>query len=237
MVWVEVFAIIFLAIFTQSVTGFGLALVSMPLLVAVLGIKTAAPLVAVFGLPAELILLFIYRSDFSLRTVWQLALASIVGIPVGILALRHVDEQTVLTVLGLVVAGYAIYAMLDLRLPEIKQPVWAYLAGFVSGVLGGAYNTSGPPVIIYGNFRRWPAGQFKSNLQGFFLFNSVLIAGSHLVAKNYTTEVLTGLLVSIPAVLLGVLAGVSIAKKISGDLFRKIVLALLLVLGVWLILS
>lgn len=237
MVWVEVFGIIFLAIFTQSVTGFGLALVSMPLLVAVLGIKTAAPLVAVFGLLAELILLFIYRSDFNLRTVWQLALASVAGIPVGILALRHVEEQIVLTILGLVVAGYAIYAMLDFRLPEIGQPLWAYLTGFISGVLGGAYNTSGPPVIIYGNCRRWPAGQFKSNLQGFFLFNSALIAGSHIVAKNFTTEVITGLLVSIPAVILGIIAGVNIAKIISGDLFRKIVLALLLVLGVWLILS
>ena len=237
MVWFQVFAIIFFAIFTQSVTGFGLALVSMPLLTAVLGIQTAAPLVALFALVAELILLIIYRQDFNLRTVWRLAVASIAGIPLGILALRHVDEKIVLTVLGLVVAGYAIYALLNLRLPLIQHPIWAYFAGFVAGVLGGAYNTAGPPVILYGNCRRWPAARFKSNLQGFFLFNSVLVVGSHLLADNYTPLVFKNMLVALPAIVAGILVGVSLAKRISGGLFRKLVLWLLLVIGVWLIIG
>ena len=237
MTWIQVFAIIFIAIFTQSVTGFGLALVSMPLLVYVLGIQTAAPLVALFGLLAELILLIYYRRDFNLATVWRIAVASIFGIPLGILALRHVDEGIALTVLGVVVAGYAVYALLNFRLPLIERPVWAYLTGFISGVLGGAYNISGPPIIIYGNCRRWPARRFKSNLQGFFLFNSVLISGSHLVAGNVTPDVMTGLLVALPAIVLGVTVGVSVAKTISGDLFRRIALGLLFFLGLWLIIG
>lgn len=237
MIWIQVFIIIFFAIFTQSVSGFGLALISMPLLTAVLGIQTAAPLVALFGLVAELILLIYYRQDFSLRTVWKLAIASVAGIPFGILALRYVDEQIVLTILGLVVAGYAIYALLDFRLPAIQHPVWAYIAGFAAGVLGGAYNTAGPPVIIYGNCRRWPSARFKSNLQGFFMFNSALIVGSHLVANNYTPLVLKSMLVALPAVGVGILVGVRLAKKISGGLFRKIVLWLLLGIGVWLLFS
>jgi uncharacterized membrane protein YfcA len=235
MVWIQVFIIIFFAIFTQSVTGFGLALVSMPLLTAVLGIKTAAPLVALFGLVAELILLIYYRQDFSLTVVWRLALASIVGVPLGIVALRHVDEQIVITILGVVVAGYALYALLDLRLPEIQQPIWAYISGFVAGVLAGAYNTAGPPVIIYGNCRRWPPAQFKSNLQGFFLFNSALVAGSHILADNYTPLVLKSMLVALPAIAVGILVGVNLAKRISSELFRKIVLWLLLAIGLWLI--
>ena len=237
MVWIQVFIIIFFAIFTQSVTGFGLALVSMPLLTAVLGIQTAAPLVALFALVAELILLIYYREDFSLRVVWRLAIAAVAGIPLGILALRTIDEQVVLTVLGLVVAGYALYALLNFRLPTIQQPVWAYIAGFAAGVLGGAYNAPGPPVIVYGNCRDWPAAQFKSNLQGFFLFNSVLIATAHLLADNYTPLVFRGMLVALPAVAAGILAGVSLAKRISGGLFRKLVLWLLLGIGVWLIIG
>ena len=237
MVWIQVFIIIFFAIFTQSVTGFGLALVSMPLLTAVLGIQTAAPLVALFALVAELILLIYYREDFSLRVVWRLAIAAVAGIPLGILALRTIDEQVVLTVLGLVVAGYALYALLNFRLPTIQQPVWAYIAGFAAGVLGGAYNAPGPPVIVYGNCRDWPAAQFKSNLQGFFLFNSVLIATAHLLADNYTPLVFRGMLVALPAVAAGIFAGVSLAKRISGGLFRKLVLWLLLGIGVWLIIG
>ena len=41
----------------------------------------------------------------------QLSAASIAGIPLGILALRHVNEKLVLTVLGLVIVGYAVYAL------------------------------------------------------------------------------------------------------------------------------
>jgi uncharacterized membrane protein YfcA len=230
-----VFIIVFFAIFTQSVTGFGLALVSMPLLVPILGIQAAAPLVALYGLVAEAILLAYYRSAFNLRVVWRLALASIFGIPLGVWALRNVDEAVVLTALGLIVGGYALYALLNLRLPAISQPIWAYIAGFIAGVLGGAYNTAGPPVIIYGNARQWPPPEFKSNLQGFFLLNTAVIVGTHLLAGNYTSDVWRSSLVALPAVAAGIVAGLLLSKRLSAPLFRKIVLWLLLVLGVWLI--
>jgi uncharacterized membrane protein YfcA len=230
-----VFIIVFFAIFTQSVTGFGLALVSMPLLTALLGIQTAAPLVALFGIVAEVILLIYYRHAFNLKVVWRLAIASIIGIPLGVWALRNVDEQVVLTVLGLVVSGYALYALLNLRLPAVQQPVWAYSVGFLAGILGGAYNTAGPPVIVYGNCRQWPPDEFKSNLQGFFLLNSALIVGTHYLAKNYTADVWRNSLVAFPAVAAGIVTGLFLANRISAPVFRKIVLWLLLVLGLWLI--
>lgn len=230
-----VFIIVFFAIFTQSVTGFGLALVSMPLLTALLGIQTAAPLVALFGIFAEVILLFYYRRAFNLKVVWRLALASIIGIPLGVWALRYVDEQVVLTVLGLVVGGYALYALLNLRLPAIKQPAWAYSVGFLAGILGGAYNTAGPPVIVYGNCRQWSPAEFKSNLQGFFLLNGTLIVGTHFLANNYTADVWRNSMAAFPAMAAGIIAGLFLSNRISAPAFHKIVLWLLLVLGVWLI--
>lgn len=66
-----VFAVVFLAVFTQSLTGFGLALVSMPLLTMVLGIQTAAPLVALVALAAEIVLLIYYREALNLSVVWR----------------------------------------------------------------------------------------------------------------------------------------------------------------------
>lgn len=58
-----VFIIVFVAIFVQAVTGFGLALVSMPLLVLALDIQVASPLVALIGGVAELLLLLHYRAE------------------------------------------------------------------------------------------------------------------------------------------------------------------------------
>ena len=99
------FLIVFIAIFTQTLTGFGLALISMPLLVHVVGIQTAAPLVAIISGVAEAILLLLYRADLNLRAVTRLTAASILGIPLGVFLLRRVNEGLVTAVLGILVLG------------------------------------------------------------------------------------------------------------------------------------
>jgi len=235
--WLPVVLIVFFAIFTQSLTGFGLALVSMPLLTALLGVGTAAPMVALFGLLAEVILLLAYRQAVNVRVIWRLIVASMIGAPVGILVIRSLDEQVVLAVLGVIVAGYALYALLKLRLPAIDGPAWAYGVGFLAGVLGGAYNTSGPPVIVYGNCRGWPPEEFKANLQGFFLLTTVIVTVSHVLAGNYSAEVLGYTLLALPAVVVGLAAGLALSRRVGAAVFRTMVLWLLLVLGVWLIVS
>ncbi len=166
--------VIFLAVFTQSLTGFGSALVAMALLPALIGIRTATPLVALVGLTIEIALLLRYHAAFRLQSVWRLIVASLLGVPLGLLLLRRVDERLALVILGCVLVGYAVYALLGRPLPSLKSNGWAYGTGFVAGMLGGAYNTSGPPVVIYGDAQRWPPAEFKSNLQGFFLVINVL---------------------------------------------------------------
>jgi uncharacterized membrane protein YfcA len=229
--------IIFLSSFTQGLAGFGVALVAMALLPGLVDIHQAAPLVAVVGLTVDILLLIYYRDSVNVNAIWRVLLASIVGIPLGIWALSGVDEQVFTAVLGVILAGYAIYGLLNFKLPELIHPLWAYLAGFLGGVLGGAFNTSGPPVVIYANCRRWPPREFKSNLQGFFIINSLLVVLGHGLGGNLNPAVWRGYLWSLPAILLGVLAGVSLDRVINPQVFRKIVLVLLVIMGVRLILA
>lgn len=126
--------VIFLAIFTQSLAGFGLGLVSMAFLTEVLGVHTAAPLVALVGITSEVVMLFRYRHAFNLSAVRRLVMASVVGIPLGVILLRQVSQEIALTFLGILLIGYALYALLTPRLPEIKNPRWAYGFGFVAGL-------------------------------------------------------------------------------------------------------
>lgn len=226
-----VVAVIFLAVFTQSLSGFGVALVAMSLLPALINIQVATPLVAVVGVTIEFFLLWRYRSALNLQAVWRLVAASIIGIPLGVWALSRLDEDVVLAALGVLITGYAIYALLNMRLPELRHSGWAYLSGFIAGVLGGAYTTSGPPVIVYGDCRRWERAEFKSNLQGFFFVSSIFIVIAHAFDQNLTPLVWRYYLLSIPAMIIGIIAGVSLDKVINPLLYRKIVLILLVFLG------
>jgi uncharacterized membrane protein YfcA len=227
--------VIFLAVFTQSLSGFGFALVAMALLPSLISVQIATPLVALVAISIEAYLMYRYREALNLGVVWPIALASLVGIPIGVWTLKGVDEATLLTVLGVVITGYALYALLRFKLPELRHPVWAWGAGFLAGILGGAYNVSGPPVIIYSDCRRWPPREFKSNLQGFFVVSSTFIALSHAVSRNLTSIIWEHYLWALPAMALGVIAGTSLDRFLNPTRFRRIVLVILVIMGLRLI--
>lgn len=229
--------IVFFAIFVQSASGFGLALVSMPLLVSAIGVGTATPMVALIGLTAEIFLLRRYWHALNFAAVKRISFASILGIPLGVFVLRTVDGRIVTIILGIVVTGYALYALFAPRLPQLRQSGWAYGFGFVGGVLSGAYNTSGPPIIIYGTCRRWEPAAFKGNLQAYFFINSLFTLTAHALSGNFTAVVWQNYLWALPGIGLGLVVGRLVDGRLPPDTFRKGVLILLILLGIRLMLG
>lgn len=227
--------IVFFAIFVQAASGFGLALISMPLLVGLVGIGTATPLVALIGMTAEIFLLRRYWQALNFAAVKRLSLASVIGIPLGVYVLREADGRFITTVLGFIVTGYALYALFGPRLPQLRQPAWAYGFGFIGGILSGAYNTSGPPVIIYGTCRRWEPTTFKGNLQAYFMLNSLFTLSAHALSGNFTAVVWQNYLWALPGIALGLVAGKWLDGRLNPVQFRKGVLVLLVLLGIRLI--
>lgn len=223
------------AAFTESVSGFGASLIAMAALPAVIGIKTATPLMALCSIVLQVVLVFYYRGALNPRAMWRVIAASLAGIPLGIYFLRAVDENIVLGLLGVVLVSYALYSLLKLHLPAFTNPHWGWLFGFIAGILGGAYNTSGPPVVIYGQSRRWGPAEFKANLQTFFLVNAVIVLAAHRVSGNITPEVWSYFLIALPALAVGMGAGLFTSRFIDPLRFRQIVQVLLIGLGLRLI--
>jgi uncharacterized membrane protein YfcA len=228
-------SIVFLAVFTQSLSGFGLALVAMALLPSLVGIQMATPLVALVAIASEIFLLLWYREALDVHAIWRVVLAALIGIPLGVLFLSHVDENLALTVLGIVILGYALYALLGLKLPFPKHSLWAYSAGLVGGLLGGAYNVSGPPVIVYADSRHWQPHVFKSNLQGYFVISSLAVMVSHALSGNLTVEVWNAFWQTLPFIIGGLVAGLSLDRWLNPVHFRRVVLVLLVLMGMRLI--
>ncbi|CAG0930437.1 hypothetical protein TFLX_01742 [Thermoflexales bacterium] len=228
--------VLLISTFTQTLAGFGSALVSMSILPSLLGIRVASPLVAMMAITLESILLLRLRGAMNLRAVWRLSLAALVGIPIGLVLARSIDEDLVLTILGVILVSYALYALITPRLPELKHPIWAFAFGFVGGILSGAYNVAGPAAVIYGNCRRWSPAEFRSNLQAFFLINDSFVLINHGLAGNLQPSVWSYYLVVLPAIVLGIFFGLKLDRRINPSLFRKMVQILLIVMGLRLIL-
>jgi uncharacterized membrane protein YfcA len=90
-------------------------------------------------------------------------------------------------------------------------------------------------VAAVGGVRRWSPPEFKSNLQSFFLLNDALVITGHALSSHLTPVVWDNYRVALPALGLGLVAGLSLERFINPAAFRKIVLLLLIVMGLRLI--
>ncbi len=229
--------IVFLAAVLQSLTGFGFALVVMPLVTLVIDLQTAAPLIALAGLTAYAVNLVRFRGAVNLGEVARLGVASALGIPIGIWALVRVDELAINRAMGAILVAYAAYALLRPVTAHRLVRWWAYPAGFLAGCLGGAYNTPGPPVVVYGSLQQWPKDEYRAILQSLFFINGVLIVGSHLLARHLVPQVWVLYAWAAPALLVGLWTGARLDRRVDQERFRRLVTAMILVLGASLLLG
>jgi uncharacterized membrane protein YfcA len=224
--------VVFCASFVQTLSGFGFALMVMPLITFALGLRTAAPLVALAGLTLYTVNLLRHRAAFNLKEVLPVGIAAALGVPVGVWVLANANETLVRQLLGLMLVAYASYALARPKAPRLQSRRWAYPAGFAAGCLGGAYNTPGPPAIVYGSLRRWPKDEFRAALQALFLLTGLLVVASHVVAGHVTVQVLHLYLYAAPALGLGILVGSRADRWVDANRFRTLINAMVLVLGV-----
>lgn len=234
---VGIIAVVFFASVIQSLSGFGFALIIMPLVTFIAGLQTAAPMVALTALTVYSINLVRYRRAIDMGQVLRLGIASAFGVPLGTWVLINVDETLVKQVMGVILIAYAAYALARPMTSWMPSRYWVYPAGFLAGCLSGAYNAPGPPVIIYGSLRQWPRDEFRAVLQAIFFINAVLVVSSHLIAHRVTTEVLMFYLCAVPALVLGFLVGSRLDRLVDRKRFRIIVTSLIGFMGLALILG
>ncbi|MFW5748422.1 MAG: sulfite exporter TauE/SafE family protein [Chloroflexota bacterium] len=233
---ISVFFIVILAVLTQTTSGFGIALVSMPLLVTRIGLTTAAPLVALIALSTRVAMIIRYRAAFRWSEVWRVMLAAAVGIPFGLLFFYRVEQRIVELVLGGIIIAYAAYSILRPRIRLMAGNQWAYGLGLLSGVLAGAYNIGGPPAVLYATGCRWPPMTFKGNLQLISLLTGALVILMRAFNQEFTEGVMTYYVVALPAIAVGTAIGFWLDRYLNAQRFRVIVLVLLMLVGVQLVL-
>lgn len=227
--------VLFGAIALSSTLGFGAALLAMPILTALLGLKTATPLFALVGSTANICIVLLSWDRILLKTAWRLFLGTLLGIPFGIILIQRLPEPLIVGALGVLLILFGLARLLNRSLPPLNQSRWGYGVGFIAGILGGAYNTNGPPVVMYGTMRQWPPTTFRATLHGYFLPAGLVILLSHAFAGLWSEEVLTLYLWSVPGVLIGVGIGQYWNQRLPVERFNRMLSAMVILLGFMLI--
>ncbi|MEW6506307.1 MAG: sulfite exporter TauE/SafE family protein [Bacteroidota bacterium] len=223
--------IIFAGSFIRSAIGFGEAVIGMPLLAFFIDIKTATPLMALTASTLAMILLFTSWKKISIKDTLPFILSTAVGLPVGLYYLKNTSDELIKAALGILLVLFGIYYLFVKSLPHLKNEKLSFLFGFIAGILGGAYNTNGPPTVIYGVLRRWSAQNFRATLQGIFFPTGLIITISHGISGLWTGMVVTSYLYALPVIVLGFYLGNKTHHKLNEYHLKKIVYIFILLIG------
>ncbi|MCX8124558.1 MAG: sulfite exporter TauE/SafE family protein [Spirochaetes bacterium] len=231
------FCIIFISALVQAITSFGSALVSMSLLPFLFPMNFVTPLVAMNGTCITALNFFRLHQHFDPKKIKPLIIGAIPGIPTGIYLLVNLPENIIKTTLAIVIIGYALYSLVTLRSEFTINHKAGYILGFIAGCLGGAFNTDGPPVVIYITSQSWSKDEMNISLTSYFLFSGLTLVTMHTIGGLITKQVAVSFITLLPAIFLGVFTGSIIYNNINHEMFKKIVLLLLILVAIALIIQ
>lgn len=169
----------------------------------------------------------------AVRDIWRYVLSVCIAILIFAQLLPVIDARVFYLVLGIPVVIISAIQLLGVRFHVAEASRWwsEWVVGAVSGVMGGLAGTWGPLTVLYLIALDMPKGK-QITVQGvIYGMGSVMLLVAHLGSGvlNAATLPLSALLI-VPA-LGGMWLGFKVHDRLNPDLFRKIVLAVLIVLG------
>src|SRR5258707_6575707 len=156
--------IAFAAGFIQGLTGFGSALVTIPLATFFVPLPFALAVFAIVDFANGLRLGLENPRNAVVGDIARMVPLMIVGIVTGTTLLVNLPRNASLVALGAFVLGYAIYSLSRRGPPAAVGRNWAVLAGFCGGRSGTLFGRGGLPYPIYLSHRPLSKEQFRATI-------------------------------------------------------------------------
>jgi uncharacterized membrane protein YfcA len=229
----------FIASLVRSTLGFGESLIAVPLFLFFLPVNVAVPLSVMLSIVIALVIVIQDHSRIHFKSAKWLILFAMLGIPLGLLILIYGNETFVKIGLGCLIIIYSIYSLLGKSTLILRKDnkFWLFLCGFLSGIFGGAYGLNGPPLVVYGNLRKWSAKHFRATLQAYFLPASLMGFLGYYLKGMVTEEVIHYFLFSLIATIPAIFLGRYLNHKLNDKVFFKYVYWVLMIIGLVLIIN
>ena len=223
---IAVFLIAVSAAAVQSVAGFGLALVSAPLLLLIHGPFVPGPMMA-GGLVLTCLILIRDHQHVDVSGLTYSLIGRMIG-TVGAAGFLLVASDTLFDLAFAVLVMFAVIlsaAGLEPR-PNRKN---AFIAGSLSGLMGTISSIGGPPMALL--YQNAGASRLRGTLAGFFLVGSIVsLMALALVGRFGPEEIVLSIFLA-PPMALGFWLGGPLRSRMSDRAIRPMVLGLSFVSG------
>jgi uncharacterized membrane protein YfcA len=226
--------IIFVAFFIRSLTGFGSAIVSIPLLALLFDLKFAVPLEALFEVAFSVLLLSRVYKSISKFTLIPLIIGTIIGSLLGTYILYVFPNIYLKKSLGLVIIVFALNLLMGKTVSHVK-PISSrlgVLAGTAGGVFGGLFGISGPAFVIYLTYKLKKKDVLRASLIGLFAIDYSWRICVYATTGLLTMETLKFSLILTPSLVLGTILGHKSHFLISEKRFIQVTGFILIVSGI-----
>jgi hypothetical protein len=223
LVWIAVFV----AAVIRGLTGFGLAIILIPLLSIIIAPERAVLLGILIGL---------LNGYIGYRTAWQrsdpavmrpIILSAMITAPIGLLLLINTPPEIARLLIAIIaIAGFAV---LSLKRPATPPPGLPPLVatGIASGFLGGFAAIPGPPVLYYFVRTGIPPDVARNAMIVIFFWSPWTTAVSALLTKRLDWNLAALALICFPLLYAGNTLGRRNFGKLAERTWRALVLALI----------
>lgn len=214
----------------QNAAGFGFALMCVPLMAVFVDTHVAVVISTILGMGSSTTQAWLGRRDTDRVVARRMTLAALLGMPLGLLVFVLVDENVLKLIVGACVLVIVVLLARRIDLRHVG-PHFDLAAGAVSGVLATSVSTNGPPLVFALQARHVSPAVFRPTINTVFAVSAGVSLVLYLVAGKVTGDVLLGVLVALPALVLGIWAGLVLRPRLDGERFRIAVLVLLAAAG------
>jgi uncharacterized membrane protein YfcA len=219
--------IAFVSSTARGFSGFGSALIFMPLASSVAPPRLVAALLLIIDFVAAAPLLPAAWRRADRKATAVIVLGALIGVPIGTYFLSVLDPVTTRWIISCFVAALLLLLLSGWRYRG-KDHAWLSVGiGGLSGFCSGLAQTGGPPIVGYWLGRPIVAAVARANIVLFFGASDFFSMTSYATSGLITRDALLLCLVVGPVYVAGVAVGASLFGRASEKVFRAICYALI----------
>lgn len=211
----------------RGFSGFGAALIFIPLASAIPGPRIAAPILLLVDAVMTAPMILPAWRIASRREIGWLAAGALVGSPLGGWLLLQLDGVTLRWVMCGLSAALLVLIASGWRYRGQPTPPLSAAVGAASGLFSGIAQMGGPPVVAYWLGGAIPAARVRANIVAFFAMSSLISGAVYLAGGLLTREVLVLAALVAPTYGIGLWLGARLFGLASEAAFRRTCLALI----------